>query len=93
MKEQLKDLVSLLQQSEAQRKDLIKEQKMREQAVAIALCSSASVRLCLTCIIIYSLCCSYSKDCAINLEPLNCNIHECKSRILKYSITLAGHIF
>lgn len=45
MKEQLKDLVSLLQQSEAQRKELIKEQKMREQAVAIALCSSASVRL------------------------------------------------
>ncbi|XP_050291792.1 kinesin-like protein KIN-4A isoform X1 [Quercus robur] len=42
MKEQLKDLVSLLQQSEAQRKELIKEQKMREQAVAIALCSSAS---------------------------------------------------
>ena len=45
MKEQLKELVYLLRQSEAQRKELIKEQKMSEQAVSIALSSSASVRL------------------------------------------------
>ncbi|XP_044469978.1 kinesin-like protein KIN-4A isoform X1 [Mangifera indica] len=37
IKEQLNELVALLQQSEAQRQELIKEQKMREQAVAIAL--------------------------------------------------------
>lgn len=42
MKEQLKELVYLLRQSEAQRKELIKEQKMSEQAVSIALSSSAS---------------------------------------------------
>lgn len=45
MKEQLNELLALLQQSEAQRKELMKEQKMREQAVAIALATSASVRL------------------------------------------------
>ncbi|KAJ4714826.1 Kinesin-like protein [Melia azedarach] len=43
MKEQLNELLALLQQSEAQRKELMKEQKMREQAVAIALATSASV--------------------------------------------------
>ncbi|XP_062155426.1 kinesin-like protein KIN-4A [Alnus glutinosa] len=42
MKEQLKELVSLLQQSEAQRKELIKEQNVREQTPAIGLASSAS---------------------------------------------------
>ncbi|XP_028764119.1 kinesin-like protein KIN-4A isoform X2 [Neltuma alba] len=42
MKEQLNELVMLLQQSEIQRKDLLKEQKMREQTVAIALSTSAS---------------------------------------------------
>lgn len=49
MKEQLKELVGLLQQSEVKRKEVEKELKLREQAVAIALASSASVRLCLTC--------------------------------------------
>lgn len=44
IKEQLNELVALLQQSEAQRKELIKEQKMREQAVAIALATPPSVR-------------------------------------------------
>ncbi|KAH9663692.1 kinesin-like protein KIN-4A [Citrus sinensis] len=42
IKEQLNDLVALLKQSEAQRKELVKEQRMREQAVTIALASSAS---------------------------------------------------
>ncbi|XWS41870.1 hypothetical protein CRYUN_Cryun17cG0119800 [Craigia yunnanensis] len=45
LKQQLKDLTALLWQSEAQKKELVKEQKMREQAVAIALATSASVRL------------------------------------------------
>ncbi|XP_012079285.1 kinesin-like protein KIN-4A [Jatropha curcas] len=43
LKDQLNELVNLLRQSEAQRKELVKEQKMREQAVAIALATSASV--------------------------------------------------
>ncbi|XP_044475229.1 kinesin-like protein KIN-4A [Mangifera indica] len=42
MKEQLKELVGLLQQSEVKRKEVEKELKLREQAVAIALASSAS---------------------------------------------------
>ncbi|XP_054825241.1 kinesin-like protein KIN-4A isoform X9 [Prosopis cineraria] len=42
MKEQLNELVMLLQQSEIQRKELVKEQKTREQTVAIALSTSAS---------------------------------------------------
>ncbi|KAG4933469.1 hypothetical protein JHK87_047471 [Glycine soja] len=37
LKEQLNELVALLQQSEAQRKELVKEQKIKEQAVAITL--------------------------------------------------------
>ncbi|KAK9285875.1 hypothetical protein L1049_025076 [Liquidambar formosana] len=37
MKGQLNELVTLLRQSEAQRKEIVKEQKLREQAVAIAL--------------------------------------------------------
>uniref|UniRef100_F6H4H4 Kinesin motor domain-containing protein n=2 Tax=Vitis vinifera TaxID=29760 RepID=F6H4H4_VITVI len=41
MKEQLNELVILLRQSEAQRKEIVKEQKLREQAVAIALATSA----------------------------------------------------
>lgn len=45
MKDQLNELVTLLQQSETQRKELVKEQKMREQTVAIALSTSASVRI------------------------------------------------
>jgi mevalonate pyrophosphate decarboxylase len=61
MKEQLKELVSLLQQSEAQRKELIKEQNVREQTPAIGLASSASVIICLACIIMYNLYCSDSK--------------------------------
>ncbi|XP_043714272.1 kinesin-like protein KIN-4A isoform X2 [Telopea speciosissima] len=42
MKEQLNELVGLLRQSEAQRKEIEKQQKLREQAVAIALATSAS---------------------------------------------------
>ncbi|KAJ1421145.1 P-loop containing nucleoside triphosphate hydrolase [Sesbania bispinosa] len=41
-KEQLNELVTLLQQSEAQRKELVKEKTIREQAVAITLTTSAS---------------------------------------------------
>lgn len=44
LKDQLNELVTLLRQSEAQRKELVKEQKMRDQAVAIALATSALVR-------------------------------------------------
>ncbi|KAJ7942434.1 Kinesin-like protein [Quillaja saponaria] len=43
MKDQLKELVTLLQQSEAQKRELVKEQKVREQNIAIALGTSASV--------------------------------------------------
>lgn len=42
VKEELNDLKALLWQSETRRKDLLKEQKMREQAVAIALATAAS---------------------------------------------------
>ncbi|KAA8528505.1 hypothetical protein F0562_035860 [Nyssa sinensis] len=42
MKEQLKELVGLLRQSEARRKEVEKELKLREQAVAIALATSVS---------------------------------------------------
>ncbi|KAL7231770.1 hypothetical protein ACSBR2_009913 [Camellia fascicularis] len=45
VKDQLNLLVTLLQQSEAQRKEIVKEQTFKEQAVAIALATSASVRL------------------------------------------------
>ncbi|KAH8503338.1 hypothetical protein Peur_067095 [Populus x canadensis] len=41
-KDEVNDLLILLRQSEIQRKELLKEQKMREQAVAIAFASSAS---------------------------------------------------
>ncbi|KAJ6907568.1 kinesin-like protein KIN-4A isoform X1 [Populus alba x Populus x berolinensis] len=41
-KDELNDLLILLRQSEIQRKELLKEQKMREQAVAIAFATSAS---------------------------------------------------
>ena len=44
MKEQLKELVGLLRQSETRRKEVEKELKLREKAVAIALASSAPVR-------------------------------------------------
>lgn len=44
-KDELNDLLILLRQSEIQRKELLKEQKMREQAVAIAFASSPSVRM------------------------------------------------
>ncbi|XP_071724026.1 kinesin-like protein KIN-4A [Rutidosis leptorrhynchoides] len=43
LKEQMNELVSLLHQSEAQRNDLIKEQKLREHALAIALATSPSL--------------------------------------------------
>ncbi|XVF59373.1 hypothetical protein PTKIN_Ptkin07bG0270600 [Pterospermum kingtungense] len=42
LKQQLKDLTALLWQSEAQKKELVQQQKMREQAVAIALVTAAS---------------------------------------------------
>lgn len=42
MKEQFKELVGLLRQSEVQRKEVEKELKLREQAVSIALATSAS---------------------------------------------------
>ncbi|KAK9012140.1 hypothetical protein V6N11_040209 [Hibiscus sabdariffa] len=42
VKQQLKDLTALLWQSEAQKKELVKEQKMREQAVAVALATAAT---------------------------------------------------
>lgn len=45
LKEQLNELVGLLRQSEARRKEIEKQQKLREQAVAIALATSASVRI------------------------------------------------
>ncbi|KAJ4962505.1 hypothetical protein NE237_022444 [Protea cynaroides] len=44
-KEELNELVALLQQSEAQRKEIEKQQKLREQAVAIALATSTSGNL------------------------------------------------
>ncbi|RZS23925.1 hypothetical protein BHM03_00056937 [Ensete ventricosum] len=40
LKEQLNELIGLLQHSEAQRKELEKEQKLREHAIAIALATS-----------------------------------------------------
>ncbi|KAF7828694.1 kinesin-like protein KIN-4A isoform X2 [Senna tora] len=43
MKEQLNELVTLLQQSETQRNELVKEKKMREQTGAIALSSTSSL--------------------------------------------------
>lgn len=43
MKEQLRELVGLLQESESRRKEVEKEMKLREQAVAIALASSPMV--------------------------------------------------
>lgn len=43
MKEQLKELVGLLRQSEVRRKEVEKELKLREQAVAIALASTPPV--------------------------------------------------
>ncbi|XP_030950223.1 kinesin-like protein KIN-4A isoform X1 [Quercus lobata] len=45
IKEQLKELVGLLRQSETRRKEVEKELKLREQAVAIALTTSASAGL------------------------------------------------
>ncbi|KAK8673137.1 hypothetical protein V6N13_111491 [Hibiscus sabdariffa] len=42
VKQQLKDLTAILWQSEAQKKELVKEQKMREQAVAVALATAAT---------------------------------------------------
>ncbi|THG17851.1 hypothetical protein TEA_027576 [Camellia sinensis var. sinensis] len=42
VKDELNLLVTLLQQSEAQRKEIVKEQTFKEQAVAIALATSAS---------------------------------------------------
>lgn len=42
MEDQLNELVNLLRKSEAQRKELVKEQKLTEQAVAVALSTPAS---------------------------------------------------
>ncbi|KAI3989802.1 hypothetical protein MKX01_040772 [Papaver californicum] len=44
IKEQLKELVGLLRQSEARRKEIEKHQKLREKSVAITLATSATVR-------------------------------------------------
>lgn len=44
MEDQLNDLVNLLRKSEAQRKELVKEQKLTEQTVAVASSTPASVR-------------------------------------------------
>lgn len=44
MQDQLNELVTLLRRSEAQRKELFREQKAKEQAVAITLAKSDSVR-------------------------------------------------
>ncbi|KAF5736176.1 putative Chromosome-associated kinesin KLP1 [Tripterygium wilfordii] len=46
MKQQLNQFISLLQESEAHRKELLKEQKRREQVTAIAMGESASVNSC-----------------------------------------------
>lgn len=43
MKEQLRELVGLLQQSDMRRKEIEKEMKLREQEVAVALASSPLV--------------------------------------------------
>lgn len=45
MKEQMKELVGLLRQSEVRRKEIEKEVKLREQTVATALATPPSVRL------------------------------------------------
>ncbi|CAI0465049.1 unnamed protein product [Linum tenue] len=45
IKEQFKELVNLLRQSETRRKEIEKELRLREQAVAIALATAASVGL------------------------------------------------
>lgn len=44
MKDQLTELLTLLRESEAQIKELVREQKAREQAVAFASGTSASVK-------------------------------------------------
>lgn len=46
MKVKLTELVTELQQIEAQRKETLKEQKLKDQAVAIALAISSLVSLC-----------------------------------------------
>ena len=43
MKEQLKELMGLLRQSELRRKEVENDLKLREQAIAIALATSATV--------------------------------------------------
>ena len=45
MKDQLNDLVTLLRISETQRKDLLREQKAKEQAIVVALAKSDSVNM------------------------------------------------
>lgn len=45
IKVKLKELVTLLQQSEEQRRETLIDQKLKEQAVAIALAISSLVRL------------------------------------------------
>ena len=44
MQDQLNELVTLLRKSEVQRMELVKEQKVTEEAVAVALSTPASVR-------------------------------------------------
>ena len=52
MKDQFKEIVGLLRQSELRRKEAEKEVKLREQAHATSLASSPLVRLChLSCLV------------------------------------------
>lgn len=53
MKEQMKELVGLLRQSEVRRKEMEKELKLREQSVATALSTPPSVRLVFVCNFIF----------------------------------------
>jgi hypothetical protein len=54
MKDQIKELVGLLRQSEMKRKETEKELKVREQAGATTLATPASVRLLLLCEALYA---------------------------------------
>jgi kinesin family protein 4/21/27 len=54
MKDQIKELVGLLRQSEMKRKEAEKESKVREQAGTTTLATPASVRLLLLCKALYT---------------------------------------
>jgi kinesin family protein 4/21/27 len=53
MKDQIKELVGLLRQSEMKRKEAEKESKVREQAGTTTLATPASVRLLLLLLLLY----------------------------------------